>query len=167
MKKQTSYSVSLDVARRSGVISSRYRTPDGRFLLTERDLQNMRFRMTAEEFITGLDAYIVSAEEASKLAKEGGYHLGETLEDKTVVVTTAESDVQEDMSEESSEEKAEEVSEEPTVEESEDTEQAEQPEVTDEQSAEEEEETTNHSELEGTDAQQEEENQETENNKEE
>ena len=77
MKKENNYSVSADIARRSGVISSRYRTEDGRFLLSERDLQNMRFRMTADEFVHGLDAKLVSDEEMQELIRKGGYQLGE------------------------------------------------------------------------------------------
>lgn len=68
---------SADIARRAGVISSSYRTADGRFILSEHDLRSVRFSMTPEEYVTGLDVEIVSEETSKTLIRDGGYQIGE------------------------------------------------------------------------------------------
>ncbi len=69
------YVASRDIAERSGMIASRYRTKDGRFILNNRDLS--RIRLTADEYVTGLAGVeIVSESEADRLINEGGYRLG-------------------------------------------------------------------------------------------
>lgn len=77
MRKEAIYAASADIARRAGVISSSYRTADGRFILSEHDLRSVRFSMTPEEYVTGLDVEIVSEEEAKTLIRDGGYQIGE------------------------------------------------------------------------------------------
>lgn len=69
------YVASRDIAERSGMIASRYRTKDGRFILNNRDLS--RIRLTADEYVTGLAGVeIVSESEADRLINEGDYRLG-------------------------------------------------------------------------------------------
>ena len=69
------YVASRDIAERSGMIASRYRTKDGRFILNNRDLS--RIRLTADEYVTGrAGVEIVSESEADRLINEGGYRLG-------------------------------------------------------------------------------------------
>lgn len=70
------YIVERDIARRSGLLASRYRTADGRFVLNNRDLA--RVRMTAEEYVTGLQGIEkVTHEEARTLIARGGFKMGD------------------------------------------------------------------------------------------
>lgn len=70
---------SANIARRAGVISSSYRTANGRYILSEHDLRSVRFSMTPEEYVTGLDVELVSEEVSKTLIREGGYQIGEPV----------------------------------------------------------------------------------------
>jgi len=75
MEKSIYFSVSADVAERSTLKDVRYRTKDGRFILTDKDLQ--RVRLLPSEFINGLDAVMLKDKnEADNLIAEGGFVLG-------------------------------------------------------------------------------------------
>lgn len=76
MKEEKIYLASADIADRAQCKDSSYRTKDGRYIITERALRDFRFRMTAEEFVSGLDAEIISSEEAVRLAAENNYLTG-------------------------------------------------------------------------------------------
>lgn len=78
MKEEKIYSASADVAERAQCIESSYRTADGRYIISEKTLRDLRFQMTAEEFVTGVDVIIVTKDEAERLIKEGGYMIGRT-----------------------------------------------------------------------------------------
>ena len=76
MEKSIYFSVSADVAERSTLKDVRYRTKDGRFILTDKDLQ--RVRLLPSEFINGLDAVMLKdKDEADNLIAEGGFLLGD------------------------------------------------------------------------------------------
>lgn len=67
--------VTQEIAERSGVISTRYRTKDGRFILDSRDLSMVR--LVGEEFVHGLSGVEAITEKQSKaLIEEGGYQMG-------------------------------------------------------------------------------------------
>jgi len=69
------YLVSQSVAQRSGVIESRYRIADGRFVLETKDLAGIR--LTSEEYVTGLDGVeMVSKQDAMILIKDNNYQMG-------------------------------------------------------------------------------------------
>lgn len=69
------YLVSEEIAIRSGVIESRYRVSDGRFVLDSKDLSRIRF--TIEEYIHGLDGVeMVDAERAKTLISANGNVMG-------------------------------------------------------------------------------------------
>lgn len=69
------YLVTEEIAIRSGMVDSRYRIADGRFVLNNRDLNRVRFR--ADEYINGLAGVEkVSDEEARTLIARNGYRLG-------------------------------------------------------------------------------------------
>ena len=73
------YLVTKDIAIRSGLIESRYRIADGRFVLDNKDLSRVRF--TPDEYISGLDGVEkVSDEEAETLIAQNGYQMGEEVE---------------------------------------------------------------------------------------
>jgi len=73
--ENTHYLASEDIARRSGMIESRYRTKDGRYVLNNRDLS--RIRLSGDEFVTGLNGIEkITKEDADALIKDGGYTLG-------------------------------------------------------------------------------------------
>ena len=69
MKKETTFLASEGIARRAGVMETRYRTPQGRYVLSEKDIRQIRFQMTPEEYVNGLDARIVTTEEAREILK--------------------------------------------------------------------------------------------------
>ena len=69
------YVVTQEIAMRSGVIDTRYRTQDGRFILNSRDLS--RIRLVGEEFVKGLEGVeSITKQEADRLIAEGGYQMG-------------------------------------------------------------------------------------------
>lgn len=69
------YKVTKEIALRSGVIDSRYRTKDGFFILNNRDLSRIRF--TTEEYITGLRGVEkITPSEAQTLEAENSYKMG-------------------------------------------------------------------------------------------
>lgn len=73
------YLVTKDIAIRSGLIESRYRIADGRFVLDNKDLSRVRF--TPDEYISGLaGAEKVSEEEAETLIAQNGHQMGEEVE---------------------------------------------------------------------------------------
>lgn len=70
------YLVTRDIAVRSGLIESRYRIKDGRFVLNNRDLSRVRF--TIDEYINGLSGVEkVSAEEAITLIRQNNFTIGD------------------------------------------------------------------------------------------
>ncbi len=77
MNKDINFSASADIARRAGIISSRYRTKDGRFIITDKDLGRIQLVMTPEEFMTGIDVRKITEMEAKNLIAENGYQIGE------------------------------------------------------------------------------------------
>ena len=58
------YFVTENIAIRSGVIDSRYRIRDGRFVLDNKDLARIRF--TTEEYVNGLEGVEMVTEERAK-----------------------------------------------------------------------------------------------------
>lgn len=79
------YLASRDIALRSGMLATRYRTVDGRYILNDRDLKRVRF--TTDEYITGLTGIEkISKREADELIKANGYKFGDdglNIEDGT------------------------------------------------------------------------------------
>lgn len=77
MKKEDKiYLVSADIAQRAQCIESSYRTEDGRYIISEKALRDFRFQMTAEEYVTGLDAEIITKAQAQRLMKANNYSIG-------------------------------------------------------------------------------------------
>ena len=73
------YLVTKDIAIRSGLIESRYRIADGRFVLDNKDLSRVRF--TPYEYISGLAGVEkVSDEDAETLIAQNGYQMGDDVE---------------------------------------------------------------------------------------
>ena len=73
------YLVTKDIAIRSGLIESRYRIADGRFVLDNKDLSRVRF--TPDEYISGLAGVEkVSDEDAETLIAQNGYQMGDDVE---------------------------------------------------------------------------------------
>lgn len=69
------YLVTSEIARRGGVIESRYRVSDGRFVLDNKDLS--RIRLSADEYVTGLEGVEkISAHEAKTLIAKNGFKKG-------------------------------------------------------------------------------------------
>ena len=80
MVKENYFTASAELTRRAGIIESRYRTKDGRYVITDKDLQKLSLVMTPQEFIGGIDVVEISEKEAKRLISEGGYHVGELYE---------------------------------------------------------------------------------------
>ena len=76
------YFVTKEIAIRSGLVDSRYRIADGRFVLDNKDLSHVRF--TTDEYINGLEGVEKTDNETAqtKIA-ENGYQMG--LEEEPVV----------------------------------------------------------------------------------
>lgn len=72
----TNYLATWDIAERSGKRQQRYRTADGRYILSNRDLAGIR--LTGEEYVTGLRGIEpVGTEEARTLAARNGFKKGD------------------------------------------------------------------------------------------
>lgn len=86
------YLVTRDIAVRSGLIESRYRIKDGRFVLNNRDLSRVRF--TIDEYINGLSGVEkVSAEEAITLIRQNNFTIGDLpVSDETEPQETVETE---------------------------------------------------------------------------
>lgn len=70
------YLVTEAVARRAGVIASRYRTQDGRFVLDDKDLSYIR--LTPDEYLHGLEGIErVTKQEALAEIQMENYQMGE------------------------------------------------------------------------------------------
>lgn len=70
------YLVTEAVARRAGVIASRYRTQDGRFVLDDKDLSYIR--LTPDEYLHGLEGIErVTKQEALSEIQMENYQMGE------------------------------------------------------------------------------------------
>lgn len=67
MKKESIFLASAEIAKRINMEQSRYRTPDGKYILSEHDIRMLRFKMTPEEYIKGIDAKIITEKEADAL----------------------------------------------------------------------------------------------------
>lgn len=69
------YFVTKEIAIRSGLVDSRYRIADGRFVLDNKDLSHVRF--TTDEYINGLEGVEKTDNETAqtKIA-ENGYQMG-------------------------------------------------------------------------------------------
>lgn len=136
------YLVTKDIALRSGLINSRYRIADGRFVLDNKDLSRVRF--TTDEYINGLSGVEKTDELTAKtLIAQNGYKMGEeVVEQPTPVETVTEPEnVQEEViqEEEPVVQEAETPVEEPTNVEEEATEPTEEEEVVSEEETENEE----------------------------
>lgn len=136
------YLVTKDIALRSGLINSRYRIADGRFVLDNKDLSRVRF--TTDEYINGLSGVEKTDELTAKtLIAQNGYKMGEeVVEQPTPVETVIEPEnVQEEViqEEEPVVQEAETPVEEPTNVEEEATEPIEEEEVVSEEETENEE----------------------------
>ena len=75
MMESATYLVTREIAERSGLIDTRYRIADGRFVLNDRDLARVRF--TTDEYISGLQGVEkVSTQEAETLIAQNNYTMG-------------------------------------------------------------------------------------------
>ena len=69
MKKEAIFLTTQAIAERAGVLEACYRTQNGKFILSEKDLKHYRTKMTPEEFIHGIDAKIITSEKAEELIR--------------------------------------------------------------------------------------------------
>lgn len=90
------YLVTKDIAIRSGLMQTRYRIADGRFVLDNKDLSRVRF--TTDEYISGLEGVTkVSEEEAQTLIAQNGYKMGEEGEETPTTTETNENQEEEEV----------------------------------------------------------------------
>ena len=70
------YLATRDIAERTGVIASAYRTRDGRYIINHNDL--MRVRFSTEELLQGISDKVqqITKEEATSLIQENNYQMG-------------------------------------------------------------------------------------------
>lgn len=88
MMDAATYLVSEDIARRSGLIDSRYRIRDGRYVLNDRDLSRIRF--TTDEYISGLPGVEkTTSEEAHTLIAGNNFQIGPATEEPEEETETA------------------------------------------------------------------------------
>lgn len=88
------YLVTREIALRSGMIDSRYRTADGRFVLNDRDLSRVRF--TPDEYVSGLSGVEkITEAEVETLIRQNNYTLGDSLPESVETVEGGQSSEQE------------------------------------------------------------------------
>ena len=79
MLETATYLVTKEIAIRSGLVDSRYRIADGRFVLNNRDLSRVRFE--PDEYINGLEGVEkVTPERAKTLIRQNNFAIGLELE---------------------------------------------------------------------------------------
>ena len=75
MLETATYLVTKEIAIRSGLVDSRYRIADGRFVLNNRDLSRVRFE--PDEYINGLEGVEkVTRERAKTLIRQNNFAIG-------------------------------------------------------------------------------------------
>lgn len=75
MLETATYLVTKGIAIRSGLVDSRYRIADGRFVLNNRDLSRVRFE--PDEYINGLEGVEkVTPERAKTLIRQNNFAIG-------------------------------------------------------------------------------------------
>lgn len=75
MLETATYLVTKEIAIRSGLVDSRYRIADGRFVLNNRDLSRVRFE--PDEYINGLEGVEkVTPERAKTLIHQNNFAIG-------------------------------------------------------------------------------------------
>ena len=85
MLETATYLVTKEIAIRSGLVDSRYRIADGRFVLNNRDLSRVRFE--PDEYINGLEGVEkVTPERAKTLIRQNNFAIGLELEGVESVV---------------------------------------------------------------------------------
>ncbi len=96
------YLATRDIAERTGVIASAYRTKDGRYIINHNDL--MRVRFSTEELLQGISDKVqqITKEEATSLIQENNYQMGVPAAAPALKDSSAESSAPEDSSAESS-----------------------------------------------------------------
>lgn len=109
MLETATYLVTKEIAIRSGLVDSRYRIADGRFVLNNRDLSRVRFE--PDEYINGLEGVEkVTPERAKTLIRQNNFAIGlEVVEEQqeTAIVDDAENANQGDENFEQQEENTE------------------------------------------------------------
>lgn len=99
MMDAATYLVSEEIALRSGLIESRYRIADGRYVLNDRDLARIRF--TADEYISGLPGVEKTTSQAARtLIAQNNYQLGPAQEPAEEETPAEEEPVEETPAEE-------------------------------------------------------------------
>lgn len=92
------YLVTRDIAIRSGLVSVRYRTLDGRFILDNKDLSRVRF--TTDEYISGLNGVEkISESEAKTLIAQGGFRKGLGVDNPNTELSSGSEEGNEDVEE--------------------------------------------------------------------
>ena len=105
MMDSATYLVTQEIAERSGLIDTRYRIADGRFVLNDRDLARVRF--TPDEYISGLQGVEkVSTQEAELLIARNNYTMG--LNDVVAPITETNEQTETPVEEETVDEKKQE-----------------------------------------------------------
>ena len=74
MKRVSYYSVSAEVARLSGSLATTYRTKDGRFILSEKQVKRIP---SSDDKADNPDIVEIPENEARRLIQLGGYQMGE------------------------------------------------------------------------------------------
>lgn len=100
MLETATYLVTKEIAIRSGLVDSRYRIADGRFVLNNRDLSRVRFE--PDEYINGLEGVEkVTSERAKTLIRQNNFAIGlEVVEgDETTIEENENSEQQEENTE--------------------------------------------------------------------
>ena len=75
MNRVRYYSASAEVARQTGTLATTYRTKDGRFILSEKQMSRIP-QQQLKEFDES-DVVEISESEAHRLIQLGGYQMGE------------------------------------------------------------------------------------------
>ena len=76
MNRVRYYSAAAEVAKLSGTLTTTYRTKNGRFILSEKQVNRILSQLKIND-IEGLDVVEISEDEAHRLIQLGGYKMGE------------------------------------------------------------------------------------------
>lgn len=75
MRQEGFFLASAEIAKRAGVEGTRYKTSEGKYILSEKDLRKVNF--SVDEYANGLDVTVITEEQAKVYAKKGTLNVSE------------------------------------------------------------------------------------------
>lgn len=99
MRRVKYYSVAYEDALLSGTLESAYRTSDGRFILSEKEIRDIVMRADGRE----IDAVEITEQEAKRLIAENRYEMGPVPAETAEIVSEEDTETETEDSDDETE----------------------------------------------------------------